>query len=63
MQGSGHYGNIDVTMNLIAHVGDKVKRNDVIAEAYKYPQPFVVRAPFSGTITDISDNKICIAKT
>ena len=62
MQGSGHFGNTDVTVDVMVSEGQKVKTGDLLAEAYKYPQAFVVRAPYSGTVIGISDNSIEIAK-
>ena len=63
MQGSGHQGQLDATVSLKVKVGDTVQEGTVIAEAHKYPQPFVVRAPFSGRIISISDTAIEIDKS
>ena len=63
MQGSGHQGQLDATVSLKVKVGDTVQEGSVIAEAHKYPQPFVVRAPFSGRIISISDTAIEIDKS
>lgn len=62
MQGHGHMGRLDATVELHVKAGDMVSDGQLIAEAHKYPQPFVVRAPYDGTITDISDTKITIEK-
>lgn len=63
MQGSGHQGQLDATVALKVKVGDVVNEGQLIAEAHKYPQPFVVRAPFSGRIVSISDSGIQIDKS
>ena len=63
MQGFGHQGHVDVTMEIHVTVGAKVREGQCIAEAHKYPQPFVVRAPYSGTVISISDSMIQIAKS
>lgn len=63
MQGSGHQGQLDATVNVKVKPGDVVKENQIIAEAHKYPQPFVVRAPFSGRVISVSDTGITIDKS
>lgn len=62
MQIGDYTGSLDMTVDVIAHVGEHVRNGDIIAEGHKYPQPFVVRAPFSGTISKIRDNCIEITK-
>lgn len=63
MQGSKHMGRLDVTMELIAKVGDHLNEGDCIAVAHKYPQPFVVRAPYDCYVKDITDSYITISKS
>ncbi len=63
MQGSRHMGRLDVTMELLVKAGDSLNKNDCIAEAHKYPQPFVVRAPYDCYIKDITDSYITVSKT
>lgn len=60
MQGDGHQGQIDQVVVLNIDAGDSVKKDDLIAVLHKYPQPFVVKAPFDGVITDINDTAISI---
>lgn len=62
MQIGDYTGSLDMTVDVIAKVGDRVRNGDLIAEGHKYPQPFVVRAPFSGTISKIRDNCIEITR-
>lgn len=62
MQGSVHMGQLDATMELHVKAGDMVAEGTCIAEAHKYPQAFVVRAPYDGKIVDISDSAITIEK-
>lgn len=62
MQIGEYTGSLDMTVDIIAKVGDHVRNGDLIAEGHKYPQSFVVRAPFSGTISKIRDNCIEINK-
>lgn len=57
-----HIGNEDVTLELKVKSGDKVVKDQVIAEAHKYPQPFVIRAPYDCTIESIRDDAIQISK-
>ena len=63
IQESDHQGQVDATVELLVKAGQSVRDGDIIAKAHKYPQPFVVRAPYDGRITDISDNGISIDKT
>ena len=63
MQGSAHQGQLDVTVDILVKEGDVVNEGALIAESHKYPQPFVVRAPFSGRVTAISDTGIEIDKS
>lgn len=60
MQGSGHQGNTEVSIDKLVKPGEKVKTGQLLAEAFKYPQPFVVRSPIDGEIVSISDNQIHI---
>ena len=53
-------GQIDQVVVLNIDAGDSVKKDDLIAVLHKYPQPFVVKAPFDGVITDINDTAISI---
>jgi len=62
MQGSSHLGCMNATMEITAKVGDFLNEGTVIGQAHKYPQPFVVRAPYTGTILDITDTEIVIYK-
>lgn len=62
MQGSGHKGRASSTMELHVHAGEMVNEGVCIAEEHKYPQPFVVRAPYDGTIREITDTGITIQK-
>lgn len=62
MQGSGHMGRLDATVELHVKAGDVVSEGVCIAEAHKYPQPFVVRAPYDGIIKSVGDNKITIER-
>jgi len=55
-------GSLDMTMDIIAKPGQHVRTGDLLAEGHKYPQSFVVRAPFDGTISKIRDNCIEITK-
>lgn len=55
-----HKGYLDSTIKHCVRTGDRVKTNQLVAEAYKYPQPFVIRSPFSGTIVGITDDMIVI---
>lgn len=63
MQISDYTGSLDMTLDVIAKNGQHVKSGDLLAEGFKYPQAFVVRAPFSGTIHKIRDNCIEILKS
>lgn len=63
MQIGEYTGSLDMTLDLIAKVGDRVREGDLLAEGHKYPQSFVVRAPFSGTVNKIRDNCIEIIKS
>lgn len=63
MQGSGHQGQLDATVDTLVKPGDVVSEGQLIAESHKYPQPFVVRAPYSGRIVSISDTAIEIDKS
>lgn len=63
IQNANVTGQLDMTVDVIAKAGQHVNNGDVIAEGYKYPQSFVVRAPFSGTIRAIRDNAIEIEKS
>lgn len=62
MQGHGHSGRLDTTMDVLIKQGDYVNEGQLIAEGHKYPQTFVVRAPYDGTIIAIGDNKITIQR-
>lgn len=62
MQGHGHIGRLDATMELHVKAGDVVNEGTCIAEAHKYPQPFVVRAPYDGVIKSVGDSKITIER-
>ena len=62
MLGHGHTGQLDGAMTLVAHKGDKIKKGDTIGYLHKYPQSFVVRAPFDGTISRITDGTIEIMR-
>lgn len=55
-------GKLDTTIEFHYNVGDRVETGVCIAEAYKYPQPFVVRAPYDGRIHDITPDAIIIEK-
>lgn len=63
IQNANTTGQLDMTVDVLAKPGQHVNDGEVIAEGYKYPQSFVVRAPFSGTIRDIRDNAIEIEKS
>ena len=63
MQGSEHMGRIDATVELHVTAGQNVTEGTCIAEAHKYPQPFVVRAPYDGKVVDITDTAIVIEKS
>lgn len=63
MQDANVPGQLDMTVDVIQRPGARVSKGDVLAEGYKYPQSFVVRAPFSGTIRAIRDNAIEIEKS
>lgn len=63
MQGSAHIGRLDVTMELVAHVGEMVRDHTLLAEAHKYPQPFVVRAPYDCNIISVSDSAITVERS
>lgn len=62
MQGHSHIGRLDATVELHVTPGQMVSEGECIAEAHKYPQPFVVRAPYDGKIVDISDTAITIER-
>lgn len=55
-------GQLDTVVVPVVKSGQSVYANELIAKAYNYPQSFVVRAPFSGRITAISDDSIEIAR-
>lgn len=57
-----HVGSRDVTLDVLVSIGDRVKSGSVLAEMYKYPQPFVVRAPFAGKVIAITKKEIQISK-
>lgn len=57
-----HIGSHDSTLDMLVKVGSKVKSGEVLAEMYKYPQPFVVRAPFAGKIIAITKEEIQISR-
>lgn len=63
MQGARVTGQLDMTIDILAKPGQHVSEGELIADGYKYPQSFVVRAPFSGTIRNIRDNAIEIEKS
>lgn len=60
MQGSTHLGAMSATVEILAKPGDYLTEGTLIAQAHKYPQPYVVRAPYDGKIIDIGDNYITI---
>lgn len=62
IQNAKHHGQLDATVELFAKTGERVREGQVIAEVHKYPQPFVVRAPYAGRIARISDDCIQIDK-
>lgn len=62
MQGHGHSGRLDTTMDILVKSGDYVNEGQLIAEGHKYPQTFVVRAPYDGKIIAIGDSKITIQR-
>lgn len=62
MQGSGHSGRLDTTMDLLIKQNDSVSEGQIIAEGHKYPQTFVVRAPYDGKIIAIGDSTITIQR-
>ena len=55
-------GKVDSIIELHCSVGDSVSEGQCVAESHKYPQPFVVRAPYDGTITSITSSAISIRK-
>lgn len=57
-----HLGSESLTFDILVKAGDKIKQGDLLCEAYKYPQNFVVKAPFTGYIRDITNNMIVISK-
>lgn len=63
MQGTEHIGRLDATVELHCKAGDRVTEGSCLAEVHKYPQPFVVRAPYDGEIVDITDDAIVISKS
>ena len=63
MQDANVTGQLDMTLDVLKPAGSHVTTGEVIAEGYKYPQSFVVKAPFSGTIRAIRDNAIEIEKS
>ena len=63
IQESSHQGQLDATVEILVKPGQTVRNGDVIAKAHKYPQPFVVRAPYDGRIVSISDTAIEIDKS
>lgn len=62
MQGSHHSGQLDATLEILAVAGETVSEGQLLARAHKYPQPFVVRAPFSGRVIEVTDDFIEISK-
>lgn len=44
-------------------VGDHVKKNEVVAEGYIYPQDFVVRSPYNGFVSEIDHDHIVLSKS
>ena len=62
IQESHHQGQLDATVEILVKAGSLVNEGDIIAKAHKYPQPFVVRAPYDGRVIDITDEAIKIDK-
>lgn len=62
LRSSGQKGNVDRIVNLLVAVGQTVSTETVLARVYSSPKSFVVRAPYSGRITEIAGNHITIAK-
>lgn len=44
-------------------VGQHVKKNDIVAEGYVYPQDFVVRSPYNGFVSEIDHDHITLSKS
>lgn len=56
-------GSKNTVLNLLAKVGDRVQVGSLLAEAYKYPQAFVTRAPFKCRVTNVTTESITISKS
>ena len=52
----------DTILNVIATVGERVDVGTVLAEAHKYPQSFVTRAPFKCRVVKITTEAITISR-
>lgn len=63
MQNMSLAGQLDMTLDVMFKSGQRVSIGDLLAEGFKYPQSFVVRAPFDGVIRGIRDNAIEIEKS
>lgn len=63
MQGFSYLGSEDAVVDLKIKAGDSVTKGQSIAEAFKYPQPFVVRAPYDCTVMEINDDGITIQRS
>ncbi len=44
-------------------VGEHVKKNDIVAEGYVYPQDFVVRSPYTGYVAEIDHDHVTLSKS
>lgn len=44
-------------------VGQHVKKNDIVAEGYVYPQDFVVKSPYNGFVSEIDHDHITLSKS
>lgn len=62
LRSSGQKGNVDRIVNVLVTNGQMVGSDTVLARVYSSPKSFVVRAPYSGRITEVTGNYITIAK-
>ncbi len=55
-------GQLDVVMDVLVKQGEQVKAGQTLARAMKYPQDFVVRAPYRCKVIGITANSIDIMR-